>query len=229
MKNVKLEEEMIYLKEKNKLELKYKEQNINKNIKEKIFISSCNREENILLNKVNGVEIKINRNKNGYFEEKNKLRNDLNYKVKKVNIKRKIFKYYFIINIFILTITNFFSILLSYNNKFLFESKFSNITLKIKGTGEKYVLSNSDSGTYSFNKSYYPNMIYINGNQNFTITNKYYFDRDYNYVDLIWNNTIDNCERMFYQCSNITEIDLIIFYINMNLMEYIMRIVMEEI
>ena len=185
MKNVKLEEEMIYLKEKNKLELKYKEQNMNKNIKEEIFISSCNRENNIALNKVNGVEIKINRNKNGYFEDKKLLGNDLNYKVKRVNIKRIIVKYYLIINIFILIIPYFFSILLSYNNNFFFESKFSNITLKIKGNGDKYILSTSDSGTYSFNKSNYPNMIYINGQQNFTITNKYYFDKDANYVELI--------------------------------------------
>ena len=211
MKNVKLEEEMIYLKEKNKLKLKNIEQNMNKGIKEEIFISSCNRENNIALNKVNSVEIKINRNKNGYFEDKKLLGNDLNYKVKRVNIKRIIVKYYLIINIFILIIPYFFSILLSYSNKFFFESKFSNITLKIKGTGDKYILSISDSGTYSFNKSNYPNMIYINRQQNFTITNKYYFDKDDNYVDLIWNNTIDNCYYMFYKCSDITEIDLFNF------------------
>ena len=144
-----------------------------------------------------------NINKSGYFENKKLLRNDSNCEVKKVNIERKIFKLY--IKIIIYIIINSCTILLSNNNNFLFESKFSNITLKIKGIGNKNILG---TNTNNFNKNYYPNLIYINGKQNFTITNKYYFDKDDNYIDLIWNNTIDSCYFMFYKCSDIIEIDL---------------------
>ena len=57
-------------------------------------------------------------------------------------------------------------------------------------------------------KDYYPNIVYINGNQNFTISNRYYFNQLNNTVELIWNKSLDSCLHMFYQCSNITEIDL---------------------
>ena len=57
--------------------------------------------------------------------------------------------------------------------------KFPNITLKIRGTGYNNVLS------HLFNRIYYSNIIYINGNQNLTITYKYYFNKIDNTVNLI--------------------------------------------
>ena len=51
-------------------------------------------------------------------------------------------------------------------------------------------------------------MIYINGIKQPTITYSYYLNETYNVVDLIWNNSIIYCYRMFYGCSDITEMDL---------------------
>ena len=98
----------------------------------------------------------------------------------------------------------FFNLIISNNNNI--EYKFSNITLKIKGRGFQNILS------WDFFKDYYPpDYIYINGIQNLTITYRYYFKEINNSVNLIWNNSIDNCYRMFFSCSNIIEIDLSYF------------------
>ena len=94
----------------------------------------------------------------------------------------------------------FFNLIMPNNN--IIEYKFSNITLKIEGPGFKSILSSS------FNSSNYPDIIYINGNQNYTISNTYFFDEINNTVDLIWNNTIDSCSYMFSGWNDITEIDL---------------------
>ena len=80
--------------------------------------------------------------------------------------------------------------------------KFSNITLKIKGIGNKNVFYSN------FSNSNYPNIIYINGIKQSKITSNYYFNLTDNYVKLIWNDSINNCEKMFCGCSSINEIDL---------------------
>ena len=94
----------------------------------------------------------------------------------------------------------FFNIIILSNN--MIEYKFSNITLKIQGYGDNNILSSE------FSSNYYPDIIYINEKQNETITNKYYFNKYNNIMNLIWNNSIDNCANMFKYCSNIIEIDL---------------------
>ena len=93
----------------------------------------------------------------------------------------------------------FFKIILSNNNNI--EYKFSNITLKIQ-PGYNKILSSE------FSRCYYPDIIYINGKQNITITNQYYFNEINKKANLIWNNSIDNCEKMFKECFSIIEIDL---------------------
>ena len=227
-KDITIKEEMNDLGERGELELKNEKDNMNQSsiCKSKFepffsylfsfffslstsYFSSYyreekRREEKTILNKGDRSQIKIYRNKNGSCEVKKLLRNDLNYKVTKANIKRKIIKNNKSIIIYIIII-NSFNLLLPNINNFLFESKFSNITLKIKGTGEKYILGLFPN---EFGENYYPSMIYINGKRNFTITNKYYFDREENYVNLIWDNNIDNCYGMFHLCTDITEIDL---------------------
>ena len=79
----------------------------------------------------------------------------------------------------------------------------SMINLKIKGPGKSDILSPS------FNDNYRPSLIIING-----IPKNYYshnyrhnFNMEINTVELIWYNKIYDCESMFRQCSNITEID----------------------
>ena len=218
MKNVKLEveekiqikeDEIINLGEINKLEQKNIKQNMNNSAnyqpKKEIFFSYLYplffslyiSSFSIFYREKRTEEKIINRNESGSFEEKKLLKNDLNYKLKKVNIKRKIFKYNRIIIRYIIIINSFILLLLNDNNnhKFVIESKSSKITLKIIGTGNKQILE-SDS---SFDL---PDIVYINGKQNFTITNKYYFDKDVNYVKLIWNNPIESCYFMFYYYRN---------------------------
>ena len=99
----------------------------------------------------------------------------------------------------------FSPIILSYNNLYFIESQFSNITLKINGIGDKYILT---PVTNNFGKDNYPNLIYINEESQSKIENQYYFKQTNNIVQLIWYNNIYNCLSMFYQCSDITEIDL---------------------
>ena len=83
------------------------------------------------------------------------------------------------------------------------ESQFSNITLKINGIGNKNIFTSF----YLFKSIYYPNIIYINGKKQLTIKNSYDFDQTDNIVNLIWNNSIVDCKYLFYQCSDIVEID----------------------
>ena len=194
------EEEMINLGEKNKLELKNIKQNINKATNYK------SKKEKIILNEGEVLQLKIDRNeKIPLFKDKKLIRNDLNYKLKKVNIKRKIFKYNIIIIRYIIIINSFIHLILN-NNRFLIGANFSNIIkLKINGTGYNYIL-NTDKDY--FREDNYPNIININEKQYFNVSNNYYFDKDDNFVELIWNNSIDECSGMFYGCSNITEIDL---------------------
>ena len=91
----------------------------------------------------------------------------------------------------------------------LFYYQYSKITLKIKGIGEHFIFGND---AYSkFESIYYPNEIYINGNKESKINYKYYFNQTENFVELIWNESINNCKNMFYKCSNITEINLFNF------------------
>ena len=81
----------------------------------------------------------------------------------------------------------------------LFEvNTFWNITLKIKGKGFQNVFSNYTS--------YFPDEVYINGIIQNQVNYSYYFNQTESEVELIWNNSLNNCHYMFYECSNIKEI-----------------------
>ena len=95
---------------------------------------------------------------------------------------------------------------LSTNN--IIEYQSSNITLKIKGPGTKYILNPSTSYLGS---SYYPNKIYINKEEKSPIKNYYEFNQTNNIVELMWDKNINDCGCMFKGCSDITEIDLSFF------------------
>jgi len=104
------------------------------------------------------------------------------------------------------------------NNKFsLIEFNSYNITLKIKGIGTKKIFSQITE--------YYPDEVYINGDkQNGNTTHSYNLNQTDNVIRLIWYNLISSCDCMFYECSNITEIDFSNFNTsnvdNMNYMFY---------
>ena len=105
------------------------------------------------------------------------------------------------------------------NSRILFslclnEYNFSNVTLKIEGIGIKNILSSD------FGRNFPPSLIYINGVKQPEINNMYGCNDicgyDYRYdlnqtdniVELIWFNSISDCNHMFYYCSDINEINL---------------------
>ena len=113
----------------------------------------------------------MNTNKNDFLEYKNVLRKDLNYKGNKINIKKynksnKNKRINIQMNIYI-AIVIFFNLIISNNN--MNDYKFLNISLKIRGTGDQKVLSDDFNRN---NRDNLPNIIYINENQIFSITNK---------------------------------------------------------
>ena len=125
---------------------------------------------------------------------------------------------YSIIIIKVILIIDIFNQIMAYNINNFFYSRFSYITLKINGLGNNYILG------IQFNKTLYPNEVYINGNKTEEINNGYYFNQIDNYVELRWNNLINDCSNMFRECSKITELNLSNFDIslvtNMNNMFY---------
>ena len=161
--------------------------------------------------------IKFDRYKNDSLDNKsrsNKIKNNM----KKVNLKNKfdrislkqgninlkiinLLRYNSLIIVFTIFL-NLFIQVLPVINTYLLKSNSNKIELKLKGTGNVYILGPD------FNNSYYPNMVYINGYLINPVNYSYYFEQIDNYVELIWNYSINYCKYMFFKCSDITEIDL---------------------
>ena len=122
-----------------------------------------------------------------------------------IKIRNKISRRYLtLIIIFLIIITLFIGSLPSNIIESFFINSFSNITLKIRGTGNNNVFSSD----INFEQSSYPNIIYINDERQDVIKSIYIFNQTENYIILIWNSTFRFCSYMFYECSNITEMDL---------------------
>ena len=81
----------------------------------------------------------------------------------------------------------------------------SQITLKIKGKEENKMFNVNFKGINSLKE------VHINGQTQNGIPNKYNFDQEYNSVELILDDNIDNTENMFKDCASITEINLSAF------------------
>ena len=128
-------------------------------------------------------------------------------KSKKKHIENKsIVSLNFTINQFIILLISLIKVLaLSDNETNLIYTKFSNITLKIKGNGTKNILGH-ESGA-SFSSGSYPKYIYINNVLQNTRTYSYDFTEEENDVKLVWENSINNGFCMFRCCTDITEID----------------------
>ena len=103
----------------------------------------------------------------------------------------------------LLLIFNLFYRLLPFNNINSIELKYSNITLKVNGIGDKKVFN-----TILVDRYYYPSEIYINGKNQNEVNPSYNLNQTDNIVNLIWNNDIDSTFSLFYSCPDITEIDL---------------------
>ena len=58
------------------------------------------------------------------------------------------------------------------------------------------------------NFNFKPDEIYINGIKQSNISEQYNLITTENYIKLVWYNKLNSCDKMFYECSDINEIDL---------------------
>ena len=100
------------------------------------------------------------------------------------------------INLFLLLIIQRLSLI--FNLRIINFSYSSYITLKVKGSGNIKIYDN-----YKVS----PDEIYINGIKEEDIKNVYNLNKE-DRIKLVWNNNIQSCFHMFYECPDITEIDL---------------------
>ena len=83
----------------------------------------------------------------------------------------------------------------------------NNITLTIKGKGNKKIFSTGGR----FTNAYFPDMIYINGKIKETIENSHTFTEEENTVILVWNKTINQISEIFLGCDAISYVNLMHF------------------
>ena len=148
-----------------------------------------------VINIINMKQINKKRNANYKLILKNKKRNSKENIY--LNIIKVIIKIIIVLNLFIRTTNNISDLILNHDSK---------ITLKVKGIGNSTIFGNKTK--YNFKNINYLKEVHINGIQQSSIEYKYYFNKEDNSVELILNETINNCENMFRDCSNITEINL---------------------
>ena len=185
----------------------------NKNLEKKpinysnINISSLNKSKrkNRNNNKIKGVFFNSSENllKIEYFYEDDSESKEENLIKGKRYIKNKDkiqLRYIIILIILLIFILQIFSSKLKYS----FVFKFSKITLKIRGTGNRKILGYKSEEKY-FEPEFFPDQVYINGVLKDTVTYSYYFSKEDNDVELIWNKTVVNCKRMFMLCNDIVE------------------------
>ena len=177
-----------------------KENKIKLSKRNKLGILDEKMENNFINNDSFDIKSKsiINFNKNKEIKIKDEKRDIVWY-----NIKIKaIYKYNYIIMIKLLILIYFLLIKCKGEIITMLEYKNSKIRLKIRGKGYKYIFSTN------FLSKYYPKEIYINWNKQYLINSSYYFNEIDNFIELIWDNNINNCINIFRQCEDITEIDL---------------------
>ena len=204
--------------------------------KKSLCLSNEKTKEKIILYLIGILLNKILKAKIHFLNEKIRPKYNLNlkdnskndyYKINAINNKKKIIikKSIHLRNLFVLIknilLINLFIQILSNNKTISFaQFRFSNISLKIKGTGTKNIFSSD----FRFSIDNYPKEVYINKYKQSNVSHSYYFNQSYNYVELIWYNTINNCECIFKECIDIIEIDLTNFdssqVTNMELMFY---------
>ena len=151
--------------------------------------------------------------KNKFFVKRDISKNNLNskekitrYTMKKKNniFKNKIQLQKYVIAIELLTMGNIILSILSSNNIFWTKLKFSNITIKVKGTGEKNILSTYP--TY-FPSDHFPNEVYINNIKEDSVKNKYTLTEENNKIKLVWYNKVSYICCIFCGCPDIYDID----------------------
>ena len=137
-----------------------------------------------------------------FNSNKNKIQ--INYNITNQNhviikniIIMLLMKYILFLNLFFLSKLN--------NGLNMINHNFSSIKLKILGKGAKNIFHNTTS---QFQEMYYPNEVFINDIRQNVVNHSYYFNENDNFIELRWNNNINNTGYMFFECSDIIEIDL---------------------
>ena len=84
----------------------------------------------------------------------------------------------------------------------IYISFLSKITIKINSSGNQNIFYSS------FNN--YPDLVLINNNNQLTNINSNILNlnESSNVIELTWNNDLSTCEKMFYKCNKIAEVDL---------------------
>ena len=152
--------------------------------------------------KMNMIIIK-NRNIHNDYDKEN---NSYQKKIKHFNNSSKKIIIHYIIIIFIKTII--INIFRQINNNKIFDLFYfqdSKITLKIKGIGYHNLFGNEIEN--NFTGINHLKVVKINGKEK-EIAYKYHFNEEYNNVELIWDDSLNNCGFMFWKCTTITEINL---------------------
>ena len=145
-------------------------------------------------NRINKIGIIQNKN-----YKQNKTDSSLNIKLSKYSYNFKTF------NIFLYLIILFINliILLCECSREKIILNFSEIILKINGTGNITILSDN------FFQRYKPDQIYIVDSFDYITTNEYYFTNTEIYtIRIKWNNILQSTNYMFLDCNKIIEIDL---------------------
>ena len=133
---------------------------------------------------------------NKKFSDKIRVLGNKNNILLKKNLNKNNF-----VNLIILFL-KFIFILSEFNQENLF-FKFSEVTLKLKGTGNTKMLSDD------FFKIYNPNEILLNDSiLNVTTNNIHLNNSEITTIKIIWNNEIKSLDNMFKDCDSIIEIDL---------------------
>ena len=234
--NKQLKRKIVYIKEnREEINIKINEKNGNKKIilskRKNSNINIFNNElitEKRKKNRKNNININSNLKrqnhllknfifKNESINEMNKIKqtqNTFDGKIEQLrnNKIRNTIKCLNYIKIYLIILMNLFIQTLLNKNSHLLELTISSITLKIKGVGYKNILGNQINNR--FENQFYPNEIYINEKKQNEISPSYVFNETDNIVELIWNNSINNCKNMFRKCYDITEINLFNFDIS---------------
>ena len=87
-------------------------------------------------------------------------------------------------------------------------SKFSNITIKISGSGTKSIFYGDNFCWYDINIFEHPHEVYRNDVKQNEVKDKYDFEEKENIIKLVWKNITSECNCLFKDCINITFVDL---------------------
>jgi len=121
---------------------------------------------------------------------------------KRVKFIRKIIFFLILFNSFILILSDIEDI---------FNSNYSYITLKVKGTGRKFIYSSFEFCRITYYEDFqvfYPDEVYLNGEKRSDKSCRVELNQTDNIVVLVWKtNNINSTQCLFYECRDITEID----------------------